>query len=178
MNLFGEEKYDPRDPAYLRAAESAAHLAISDWLESVHAEHMYLFEVDGVECALERFTGHWGMEARWRWGRTAAGDPDEDESGENILLDVALGRTFLLSSDVHAVELRCSRMPRSNLRQPRSLIVRARAQRTTWRSSCCTGSTKAHPSSFATARRSHACSASLNSHHDETLASSMLSLDH
>ena len=73
-------------------AESAARFAVVEWLQGLDREHMHLFEVDGVECALECFTGHWGTEARWRWDRTAAGDPDEDDSGEDILLDVALGR--------------------------------------------------------------------------------------
>ena len=91
MNLFGEERYLPAQPAYRRLAEAAAQLALAEWLRGIDAAHMHLFEVDGVECALECFTGHWGSEARWRWGRTAAGDPDEDDSGENVLLEVALG---------------------------------------------------------------------------------------
>ena len=92
MNLFGEERYSPLHPEYLRVAEVAARLAIAEWLQGIDRAHLHLFEVVGVECALECFTGHWGMDARWRWGRTAAGDPDEDDSGEDILLDVALGR--------------------------------------------------------------------------------------
>ena len=92
MNLFDEEKHAPGSPVYLGVAEAAARLAIADWLQDIDGKHMYLFEVEGVECALECFTGHWGTDARWRWGRTAAGDPDEDDSGEDILLDVALGR--------------------------------------------------------------------------------------
>ena len=92
MNLFGDERYSLRHPEYLRVAEAAAQLAIAEWLQGIDREQMHLFEVDGVECALECFTGHWGTDARWRWGRTAAGDPDEDDSGEDILLDVALGR--------------------------------------------------------------------------------------
>jgi hypothetical protein len=92
MNLFGDERYHPKNPEYVRVAETAAQLAIAEWLQGIDSEHMHLFEVNGVECALECFTGHWGMDARWRWGRTSAGDPDEDDSGEDILLDVALGR--------------------------------------------------------------------------------------
>ena len=92
MNLFGDERYHPQHPEYLRVAEAAAQLAIAEWLKGIGGEHMHLFEVDGVECALECFAGHWGTDARWRWGRIAAGDPDEDDSGEDILLEVALGR--------------------------------------------------------------------------------------
>ena len=91
MNLFGEERYLPAQPEYRRLAEEAAQLAVAGWLKGIDAAHTYLFEVNGIECALECFTGHWGSEARWRWGRTAAGDPDEDDSGENVLLEVALG---------------------------------------------------------------------------------------
>ena len=95
MNLFGEERYLPAQPEYRRLAEEAAQLALAEWLRGIDAQHMYVFEVDGVECALECFTGHWGSKARWRWGRTAAGDPDEDGSGENVLLEVALGCPLL-----------------------------------------------------------------------------------
>ena len=92
MNLFGDERYPAPHPEYLRVAVEAAQAVIAEWLRGIDGNHTYLFEVEGVECALECFAGHWGTNARWRWGRLAAGDPDEDESGENILLDVALGR--------------------------------------------------------------------------------------
>ena len=79
--------------AYRRVTRNAARTAIRKWLRGLHRSGMYLFEVDGVECALEYFNGHWGMEegGRWRWGRVGAGDPDEDMSGEDVLLEVALG---------------------------------------------------------------------------------------
>ncbi len=97
--------YSATDPTYRRTAAEAARQATLEWLRGVDRRSMHLFEADGVECALEFFTGHWegvvpyGMteEGRWRWGRVDAGDPDEDESGEDVLLEVALGRT--LSSD-------------------------------------------------------------------------------
>ena len=78
---------------YRRITRDAARAAIRKWLQGLHCSGMYLFEVDGAECALEYFTGHWGMEegGRWRWGRVGAGDPDEDRLGEDVLLEVALG---------------------------------------------------------------------------------------
>lgn len=91
LNLFGDEKHAPGSPEYRRVAEEAAQDAIAEWLKGVDAERMHVFEADGVECALECCTGHWGEESRWRWGRVDAGDPDEDESGENVLLLIALG---------------------------------------------------------------------------------------
>ena len=80
--------------AYRRVTREAARAAIRKWLRDLHCSGMYLFEVDGVECALEYFNGHWGMEegGRWRWGRVGMGDPDENVSGEDVLLEVALGR--------------------------------------------------------------------------------------
>ncbi len=97
--------YRATDRTYGRTATEAARQAVQEWLQHVDRRSMQLFEVDGVECALEFFAGHWegvapyGMAegGRWRWGRVDAGDPDEDESGEDVLLDVALGRT--LSAD-------------------------------------------------------------------------------
>ena len=109
MNLFGEERYLPAQPEYRRLAEEAAQLALAEWLRGIDAQHMYVFEVDGVECALECFTGHWGSEARWRWGRTAAGDPDEDDSGENVLLEVALG--YRLRSQARGARRRATLPP-------------------------------------------------------------------
>ena len=91
LNLFGDDKHAPGSPEYRRAAEQAAQDAIAEWLRGVDADRMHLFEADGVECALECFPGHWGEESRWRWGRTDAGDPDENLSSENVLLLVALG---------------------------------------------------------------------------------------
>jgi hypothetical protein len=94
------EKYSPGCPMYLHAATAGAGQAINEWLRRIERCPMYLFEVSGVECALEFFTSQWpgavpyGMVegGRWRWGRLESGDPDEDESGEDILLDVALSR--------------------------------------------------------------------------------------
>lgn len=91
LNLFGDDKHAPGSPEYRRMAEEAAQDAIAEWLRGVDAHRMHLFEADGVECALECFPGHWGEESRWRWGRTKGGEPDEDESGENVLLLIALG---------------------------------------------------------------------------------------
>ena len=89
-------KYSPDAATYRRIVKDAARAAIRDWLHSLRRSGMYLFTVDGVECALEYFEGHWGFEedGRWRWGRTGAGDPDEDLSGEDVLLEVALGRAL------------------------------------------------------------------------------------
>lgn len=119
LNLFGEEKHAPGTPEYVRAAEAAARRAVTRWLTGVDGRTMHRFDVDGVECALELFTGHWGEAGseRWRCGRTGEGDPDEDYSdgedldedepheddpeeeapgedglGEDILLEIALGR--------------------------------------------------------------------------------------
>ena len=80
--------------AYRRLVRDAASASIHDWLRGLSGLGRYLFVVDGIECALEFYRGHWGMEegGRWRWGRVDAGDPDEDCSGENVLLEVALGR--------------------------------------------------------------------------------------
>jgi hypothetical protein len=101
LDLFQNEEYPSGSSAYLNAATAGARKAIQNWLGRLERGPMYLFEVAGTECALEFFTGHWegvapyGMVkgGRWRWGRIDAGDPDADESGEDILLDVALGRT-------------------------------------------------------------------------------------
>ena len=95
-----EKKHAPGSPAYLHAATSGAGEAIHRWLCQIKRGPTYLFAVAGVECALEFCTGHWAGVApygmaeggRWRWGRLESGDPDEDESGEDILLDAALGR--------------------------------------------------------------------------------------
>ncbi len=42
-----------------RIAESAAREAIQQWLHGLNRAGLYTFEVDGVECALEFFRGHW-----------------------------------------------------------------------------------------------------------------------
>jgi hypothetical protein len=108
MNLFGNERYHPKHPEYLRLAEAAAKLAIAQWLEGIDPNCMHFFKVDGIECAVECFS--WGMSApRWRWGRLDAGDPDEDESGEDILLDVALGRR--ISPSIPKVRRRKAKLP-------------------------------------------------------------------
>ena len=88
--------YAPANTTYQRIVRETAHDATQAWLHSLDCACMYFFQVDGVECALEFFTGHWGFEegGRWRWGRVDAGDPDEDDSGEDVLLEVALGRTL------------------------------------------------------------------------------------
>ena len=99
-NLPDEERHPPGSPPYLHAATVGAGQAINAWLRQIERGPVYLFEVAGMECALEFFTGHWagvvpyGMVegGRWRWGRLESGDPDEDETGEDILLDVALSR--------------------------------------------------------------------------------------
>ena len=98
---FPDEKHPSGSSLYLHAAVAGAGEAINAWLKQIKRGPTYLFEFEGVECALEFFTGHWegvvpyGMVegGRWRWGRLDAGDPDEDETGEDILLDVALGRS-------------------------------------------------------------------------------------
>ena len=85
---------------YLYAATAGAGRAINQWLRQIERGPMYLFEVGGVECALDFLTGHWAEVApyamveggRWRWGRLESGDPDDDETGEDILLDVTLSR--------------------------------------------------------------------------------------
>lgn len=99
-DLSNEEKHSPSSSLYLHAAIAGAGQAINAWLRRIKRGPTYLFEVGGVECALEFFTGHWAGVApygmveggRWRWGRLESGDPDKDGSGEDILLDVALGR--------------------------------------------------------------------------------------
>ena len=88
------------EATYRRTAAGAARKAIQEWLRRVDRRSMHSFDVNGVKCALEFFTGHWGgvepygmvEGGRWRWKRLDAGDPDEDESGEDVLLEVALGR--------------------------------------------------------------------------------------
>ena len=144
MNLFGDERYPAQHPEYLRVAVEAAQAAIAEWLRGIDGNHVYLFEVEGVECALECFAGHWGTNARWRWGRLAAGDPDENENGENILLDVALG----LSSggrdnDVPAQTPRCRCTPKAICRWTRSKRAPRHAPKRTWKSSSCTGCSEA-----------------------------------
>ena len=88
--------YTPASTTYRRTVREAARNAIQTWLRGLDRASVYSFQVDGVACALEFFTGHWGFEegGRWRWGRGDAGDPDENTSGDDVLLEVALGRAL------------------------------------------------------------------------------------
>ena len=95
-----EQRYSSGEPMYLHVATAAVRSVIVEWLNTLERGPVYLFEVESVECALEfvpdhaeGFAPHGLVEGgRWRWGRLESGDPDEDETGEDILLDVALSR--------------------------------------------------------------------------------------
>ena len=90
------KKYAPASTAYQRIVREAARDTIQAWLHSLDYTHMHFFQADGVECGLQFFMGYWGLVegGRWRWGRGDAGDPDENTSGDDVLIEIALGRAL------------------------------------------------------------------------------------
>ena len=100
-----EARYLPGDKEYIRAAKAGAWQAVKLWLKRLEASpeldpyRPFEFKANGVQCFIQFHPGHWGGVipygipggGRWIWAREGI-DPDEDLSGEDVLLDVALGR--------------------------------------------------------------------------------------